>query len=648
MDDELRKAHAKTVTASNERLPGLISENALAGEIHQLFQVMPWGVVLTDYPSGRILAVNAAMAEMGGFGQGIPLPSTINEIIPDYKMVDNTDLSVSADTNREYELVKVDAIKIPVEVGNRVVQIGGQPRVAVFVRDITRRRQTSEALYISRFFLDKSGGLIFWVNQKGGIVYANEGAVKALGYSMDELLAMTIHQVDSNFPPALWPMMWEHFKKVQTAVLESVFKTRDGRMFPVEISGSFVKYGQQEYNFVFAWDVSRRKEAEKALKESQQQLSAFITSASDSFYLYDEALKLAEVNAAALIHLGMTREQALGRHLFELGNSLGVSDHANEYQDVLANGGRVSYAIAAHDSKNGGRFFEVKVFQVNNGLGIIATDVTDRKLMEQELILHQTRLEQLVVERTSALAQVNAQLTEQIEQRRLFTHALVHDLKTPLTPLLGASEALANGLKDDPWRKLARNVRMGALNLNQTVGQLFDLEKGQVGLLELNCSSIDAGKLITETADYARPEALANEQIFLVEVPQGLGRVWADPTRLGQVLMNLLNNAFKYTPRGGQIKLNASIEEDVLAVKVKDNGLGIAAEDQEDVFLPYRRLTKNGARHGGLGLGLALSKRLVELHGGTINLESREGSGSTFTVRLPVKKRDILNKEATV
>jgi PAS domain S-box-containing protein len=646
MGDELHRVHDEPVKPPDGTGAVTIGD-ALAGEIHQLFQLMPWGVVLIDYPDGRILAVNAAMSALSGLGAVDTLPQNITDLIPDFQIATDTKPFQTAHADQEYEIIKSDGIRIPVEVGSRMVQVGGQTRAAVFVRDITRRRQTSEALYISRFFLDKSGGLIFWVDQSGKIVYANEGAVKLLGYSMDELLNMTIHQVDTNFSPGLWPMMWEHFKKVQTAVLESLFRTRDGRMFPVEISGSYVKYGEKEYNFVFAWDVTRRKEAECALKESQQQLSAFITSATDAFYLYDGALKLVEFNAAALTQLGMPREQALGRHLFELGNRIGVAEHADEYQGVLAGGRSISYAVAATDPKKGGLFFEVKVFQVNDGLGIIVTDVTDRKLMEQELILHQTRLEQLVEERTAALAQVNTQLTEQIEQRRLFTHALVHDLKTPLTPLLGASEALANGLKEDPWRKLAKNVRMGALNLNQTVGQLFDLEKGQMGLLELNCSSVDAARLISETAEYARQEAVANEQIFTVTVPDGLGRVWADPTRLGQVLMNLLNNAFKYTPRGGKIELAADIDGEFLSVRVADDGLGIAADEQEDVFLPYRRLKKSGSRHGGLGLGLALAQRLVELHGGTISLESREGVGSTFTVRIPVTKRENLNKEAT-
>lgn len=616
------------------------SADSSAVEIHQLFQVMPWGVSLVEEANGKILAVNASLASLAGIGSTSVLPTNLGQIIPQLTLSGESKgrLSFSED-EQEAELVRPDETKVPVEIISRKVTIGGRNRVAVFVRDITRRKQTTEALFVSRFFMDKSSGLIFWVDNSGKIVYANEGAAQQLGYSINELLNMTIHDVDVNFPPSLWPMMWEHFKKVQNNVLESVFKANNGRKFPVEISGSYVKYQEKEYNFVFAWDVSRRKKAEDALKESQQRLSAFISSASDSFLLYDSELKLVEINPAALDFLHVTSEQVLGKHLFELGGRLGFAEHADKYQDVLTHGGSVSYSTSNMNDKYGEQYLEVKIFKVGEGLGIIATDVTERKMMEQELLLHQTQLEKLVEERTADLAKVNAELTEQIEQRKMFTHALVHDLKTPLTPLLGSSEALVNGLTEEPWQRMARSVRMGAEKLNQTVSQLFDLEKGQIGLLELNCSNIDAVRLLRDMADYALPEAEANQQEFVVALPDDLGRVWADSSRLGQVLLNLLNNAFKFTKRNGRIELSAKTEEGYLVIKVKDNGIGIPEGEQEDIFLPYRRLSRKDMRHGGLGLGLALSRQLIELHGGTIEVNSGVNSGSTFIVKVPIKRQ---------
>ena len=644
MADKKPTPHEKPLTGSGSSPE---PESFVTEEIHRLFQLMPWGIALLDRPSLDIVAVNSALARLSGYHDQKPVPKNIRELIPDFESPGESSESDPVAIDREYLLCRLDDTTLPVEVGSTVTLVGGRERLAVFVRDISRRRQTSEALYVSRFFLDKSGGLIFWVDDRGRIVYANEGAVNTLGYTVDELLKMTIHHVDANFPPSMWPVMWQHFKKVQTAVLESVFKTKSGRTFPVEISGSYVKYGEQEYNFVFAWDVSRRKNAEEELKVSQRQLAAFINSATDAFYLYDPSLKLVEANPAAFKLSGRTREEALGAHIFELGKSVGFTEHADEYQKVLMDGGTIGYSYAADTVSGSPRYLDIRIFRVNDGVGIIATDVTERKKMEQELVLHQTRLEELVEERTAALAQVNAQLTEQIEQRRMFTHALVHDLKTPLTPLLGASEALEQSLKDAPWKKLAENVHMGAVNLNRTVGQLFDLEKGQMGLLELNGAYIDVGGLLRKTAEYAGAEARANGLRFEVAIPDDLGRVWADSTRLGQVVMNLLNNAFKYTPRGGRVGLEARVESGLLRVDIRDNGIGIPKDEQEDIFLPYRRLEKSGPRHGGLGLGLALAKRLVELHHGTISIDSDEGMGSTFTVEIPVTKTEPLIKEAT-
>jgi PAS domain S-box-containing protein len=623
-----------------------IPDSLVIQEIHRLFQLMPWAVAILDRVSFDIMAVNASMTRLSGYDERTAPPGNFLELIPEFQLSDDVDSSPVV-VEREYQLRRLDGTLLPVEVGSTLTDVCGRERLVVFLRDISHRKQTSEALYISRFFLDKSGGLILWVNDQGRIVYANEGAVKALGYSSNELLNMTIHQVDVNFPPSMWPVMWENFKRVQTSVLESVFRARDGRIFPVEVSGSYVKYGDQEYNFVFAWDVSRRKNAEEALRVSQRQLAAFINSATDAFYLYDAGLKLVEANPAAFALSGRTREESLGAHIFDLGRSVGFTDHADEYRRVLTEGGTINYSLATEESSGDPRYLDVKIFRVNDGIGIIAADVTERKIMEQELVLHQTRLEELVEERTAALAQVNAQLTEQIEQRRMFTHALVHDLKTPLTPLLGASEALVQGLTEAPWNRMAENVHMGAVNLNRTVSQLFDLEKGQMGLLELNCTYIDAAFVLRKTAEYARVEAQANGQRFIVDVPDDLGRVWADANRLDQTVMNLLNNAFKYTPSGGVIELKARIVSGNLRIEVCDNGLGISEDEHENIFLPYRRLKKSGARHGGLGLGLALARRLVELHHGYITVNSEEGKGSTFTVEVPVNKTDPLIKEAT-
>ena len=622
----------------------------MAGDLHAVLQSMPGGVALLDYERGQILAVNSALeglcgrpaAELAGLELCQLAPESVRQALQRHSNPDQP----CGDSEEETELLRSDGSVVPVELICRVADVGATRRKIAYFRDITRQRQYDEALHISRFFMDKSGGIIFWIDRNARIVYANDGAVRHLGYSIAELMNMTIHDVDINFSSRLWSMMWEHFKTIRSNSLESVFRTKDGRIFPVEVSGSYVQYNNQEYNFVFAWDVSRRKQAEIALKESQQRLSAFIDSATESFYLYDADLRLVEINPAALRYLGVPKETVLGRHILELDPGLGIVEHHDEFREVLIRGGGMSYSDRRNDPRHGESYFDIKVFKVGDGLGVIAADVTEHKRMEQEIMRHHTKLEELVKIRTEALAHANFELKEQIEQRRFFTQALIHDLKTPLTPLLGASDMLVRGLTEEPWRQVAQSVHLGAVNLQRTVGELFDMEKGQMGLLELECAFIDVVHLLRETVEYERLEASANQQEFTADIPESLPRIWADAVRLRQIVMNLISNAFKYTPSGGSIRLEAKMDGENLTVRVYDNGLGIAREDQENIFIPYRRFSNSSREHlSGLGLGLALSKRLVELHGGNIWVESQPGKGSMFGFSIPGKIRNSDIKE---
>ena len=137
------------------------------------------------------------------------------------------------------------------------------------------------------------------------------------------------------------------------------------------------------------------------------------------------------------------------------------------------------------------------------------------------------------------------------------------------------------------------------------------------------------------------PLALRNNQVLEFELPESLPYIQADKGRLRQIILNLLNNAFKFTPEGGKVTLRASVREEDLLVEVEDTGSGIAQEDLTRLFEPYFRRTTDRERLSGLGLGLALAKSFVELHGGQIWVESKPGAGSKFSFTIPIKHADI-------
>lgn len=231
------------------------------------------------------------------------------------------------------------------------------------------------------------------------------------------------------------------------------------------------------------------------------------------------------------------------------------------------------------------------------------------------------------------------ELEAEFERRVFFTRALVHELKTPLTPVLASSELLASELTEEPYLSLAKNIHRGATNLNRRIDELLDLARIEIGTLQVNLRSVDASHLLTAIADETRPLIVGNGQSLGVSAPRSLPAVWADEERLRQVVLNLLINASKFTPEGGKITLRASARDDNLIVEVEDTGIGIPEEEQKQLFQPYHLHVNDREHLSGLGIGLALCKDLIELQGGRIWVKSEIGKGSTFSFSVPLAPR---------
>jgi len=249
----------------------------------------------------------------------------------------------------------------------------------------------------------------------------------------------------------------------------------------------------------------------------------------------------------------------------------------------------------------------------------------ERKRANKELQLHYDQEKELRVK-----------LEEEFERRVEFTRALVHELKTPMTPILASSELLTEQLHDGPLLKLAKNIREGAVIMDARIDTLLDLARGELGMLQLNREQVDPLPLLHEVASEMSPVATRRGISLTVDVPDSLPLVWADSARLRQVIQNILINALKWTPQEGKVILRASQNGHELIVNIEDTGPGIAKEKQQSIFEAYYRV-EDGRQHvSGLGLGLALCKTIVESHGGNIWVQSEEGKGSTFGFSLPL------------
>lgn len=256
---------------------------------------------------------------------------------------------------------------------------------------------------------------------------------------------------------------------------------------------------------------------------------------------------------------------------------------------------------------------------------------------------HEQRAEQLrEANEQLVLAALNAQelqaAAERSQQRQKEFLALVaHELRNPLTPL-GVAASLLRSSNPSDLQRMQRIIEQQVTHITRLVGDLLDLSRSSTGKLRLHFRTVDLAQIVDDAINISRPAMDARLQHFRVELPPRPIALEADPIRLNQILSNLLDNASKYTPDGGEISLVAHAHEHELVIHVRDNGIGISHGALPRVFEPFAQDSHATGFNGqGLGIGLTVVKELVEAHEGTVVVASGGiGLGSEFTVTLPL------------
>ncbi len=230
----------------------------------------------------------------------------------------------------------------------------------------------------------------------------------------------------------------------------------------------------------------------------------------------------------------------------------------------------------------------------------------------------------------------------QDEEWLRFIDTLSHELKTPLTTIIAAAGLLAEELEDkgeESYQRLTQNIIHNSDILQARLAELLEIVKAGGGRLRLKPEPLDIKSLLQGIEWQIGPLVKSKGQKLSLDLPTSLPLVRGDGPKLEQTILNLMTNATKFTQQGGEIILRAFRRDAEVVVAVQDNGIGISKEEQARLFKPYSRINADRQTHPGLGLGLALAKQVVELHGGRIWVESEPGKGSTFSFSLPTEAR---------
>jgi PAS domain S-box-containing protein len=374
-----------------------------------------------------------------------------------------------------------------------------------------------------------------------------------------------------------------------------------------------------------------REWAEKAVRASEEQYRMLFNSMEEGFCTIEVVFdgnekavdyRFLEVNPAFEKHTGL--EDAKGKLMREL-----APDHEQHWFDIY---GRIALTGESARFENRAealhRWYEVYAFRVgaarDRRVGIVFSDITLRKRREEEM------------------REAKEQAERASRTKDEFLAALSHELRTPLTPVLMTAEMLRDDSRlprdaRDALAMMKRNIELEA----RLIDDLLDLTRIAHGKLALRMEPCDVHSLLALALEMVRNEARAKQLAVEVDLQSRQGYVMGDPARLQQVFWNLLKNAVKFTPDFGQVIVRSEQNEGKFTVEIADTGIGIAPETMEKIFLPFEQAAEvqRERRFGGLGLGLAISKAILDQHGAEIEVKSAgPGLGATFRVALPVTK----------
>ena len=480
-------------------------------------------------------------------------------------------------------------------------------------QDITARKRAEEELRLTQFSVEQASDAIYWMDSQGRIVYVNEAACRSLGRAREELLSLSIPDIDPFFPKEVWKTSWEEVKARGSLTFETQHQTKQGRAFPVEVTSNYLEFHGKEYAFAFARDIAERKRAEEELHQSRQLLQSVLDTIPQRVFWKDRNLSYLGCNKAFAFDAGLKKpSEIVGKNDYELDWSQTAERYRADDKLVI----------------------ESEVPRLNFDEPLKRSDGSEVWLRTSKLPLRDRKGKVIAVMGT--YEDITAH--REIERMKSEIVSVVsHELRTPLTSIRGALGLLAGGLLRSQPEKGERMLEIAVSNTDRLVrliNDILDLERLESGKMNMEKRTCNAAGLMTQAADEVR--GLAEKAGVTLSVTPYSARLWVDPDRIIQALINLLSNAIKFSRPGETIWLSATPQADQILFQVKDHGRGIPKEKRESIFERFQQVDASDRREkGGTGLGLPITRSIMQQHGGRIWVESTLGQGSTFSFTLP-------------
>lgn len=363
----------------------------------------------------------------------------------------------------------------------------------------------------------------------------------------------------------------------------------------------------------------------------------------------NNAILVSNANTAFEQHLMIKRTAIIGKSIVDF--LLFADDTFLSAVKTVKNTSK-PISFEYHFGENPDKTYIISLYSVDkNHVGVVLFDITERKQLENSLIAQCDTLEGTVKDRTVQLEQslkdlelTNLNLREANEHKNRFLSTMSHELRTPLNAIIGFSSLLKQeyfGELNYKQEEYVELIRDSANHLMLLINDILDIVNINSGNMTCEPKEIPPELVVQKVLDIVRPKFEEKCITLKTCLPEKMPTLWADPLKFKQILLNLLMNALKFTDKGGLVSINAVNKPDSIEFSVIDTGLGIHKDDYESIFKEFKKAEKTPDDFsGGAGVGLALTKRLVEMHGGSIGVESELGKGSKFWFTLPLLAKD--------
>ena len=616
-----------------------------------LFETMAQGAVYQNV-EGDIIFANASAERI--LGMSIDQMRGKTSIDPQWKSIHEDGSDFPGETHPSMVALKtgkqvkdvIMGVFNPKEEAYRWIRINAVPQykpghsmpyqVYTTFCDITDLKRVEEALHFTQFAIEHSSDAAFWMESDARFIYVNHAATRALGYSKEELLEMTVHDIDPDFPSELWPDHWSEIKRRRSFIMESHHRTKAGRIFPVEITVNFLEFGGNEFNCAFVRDITERKQAENALLESEIKFRSLFDSSPQAIALTStETGKLIDVNNKCCELTKYAKEEIIGKTTTEVG--FYTKEDRNRFIKHIQTSGEIQGLEMAIKAKDGSIFHTLmfaKVIRIAGNSFILTTflDVTEQKRLKAEL-----------------------QQAHKMEAIGTLAGGIAHDFNNILGIILGNTELAIDDVPEwNPARYNLKEVISASLRAKDVIRQLLSFSRKTH--LERKPVKVDA--IITEALKLLQSSIPKNIELHL-NIPKEAQTILADPTQINQILINLSTNAVHAMPDGGILEVNIKntiLDDDTAAqipdlkpgpyvtLTVSDTGQGVNPKLKNRIFDPYFTTKEVGK---GTGMGLSLVHGIVKSHEGAILVDSELGTGTTFSIFFPVVEEQAVIETET-